>query len=150
MTESAIRAKIKTVLESVTGTGKVYGYQRGIHSEKVILSDYVSGGILNAWTVSRDNTEESKAVLGLGVSLGQSIKYKYGIEGYYALKDSSATEGTFSSLIGTIASTFRAKPNLDGVCFRHNYIQVQELGHRTVCDVLCHYTKLILEVEERV
>ena len=149
MSESAIRAKIKTILETASGIGRVYGYQRSIHHEKVVLSDLVSGGILNAWSISRDSTEEIKVILGLGASLGQSLIYQYEIEGYYALKDSTNTEGTFSDTIASIASVFRAKPNLDGVCFRHNYIRVQEISQATLCDVLCHYTKLILEVEER-
>ena len=149
MSESTIRNKIKTVLESVSGIGKVYKSQRSLHSEKVVLSDLVVNSILNVWNISRDTTSEEKVILGMGAALGQSIQYRFEIEGWYALKDLFGTEETFSTLIASISDTFRAKPNLDGVCFRHNYIQVQEVSQITLCDVLCHYTKLILDVEER-
>lgn len=49
--------EVVTLVQAVTGIGKVYGYWNHAESEAELKEKYVSGGLIHAWVVTRESTE---------------------------------------------------------------------------------------------
>ena len=152
MSESAIRAQIKTILEAVTNIGKVYDYERWSADWTAFINLFkitVSGvDQIRGWEISRRSVGEKKVVIGVG-SLAHEDDHLFIIKGYMSVKDASATEKTFNTLIESIKTAFRANPNLNATCERHGRIQAPVIDFRIFGDVFCHYAELNLTVYER-
>jgi len=145
MSYSTVRDKIEAILNTATGIGKVYDYDRLERSESGFKTAFTSGSKINAWTISRFSVAEIQEA-----SLRTNANTVWIIRGYYSLDAAGASEHNFQELIESIRSKFREKPTLDGLVLTTSFIQVNIIEPRMFGAVLCHYTELRLETTEEI
>ncbi|MBL3601298.1 MAG: hypothetical protein JMN25_15775 [gamma proteobacterium endosymbiont of Lamellibrachia anaximandri] len=144
-------ADLKTVkqavvdkLASVTGIGKVQGYERYAKRNSDMLALYKEGSQVLGWYVRRTKTSESSDYPGRW-----DRTYSWVIRGFMGLDDSEQTELLFDDLIEASCAAFRDDDTLGGVvdtCIIGNEagIQVQDSGPVMFAGVLCHSATLAL------
>lgn len=154
MSETAIRAKIKTKLESVSNIGNVYDTERYFNNEAdrlaIMKATISSVDQIRSWMFSQNSSDEKQIIVGVGATSGVEIKREYIIKGWLGLRDSETTEKTLLSLVELITSAFRTDRTLTGSCFLHEGIKVIKISHIDMTGILCNYCELSLVVLERV
>lgn len=145
MSEAAIRAAIKSTLESVSGMGTVHDYVRWADNWGDFLSLFkTESNKINGWCFSRVKTPMLQRTIG-----EVERAYIYTLRGYYGLKDSDATEKTFQALIEAAQEAFLTDETLGGACettrpdsgpmngavgLQADIVEIRKFG-----TVLCHY-----------
>lgn len=147
MSESAIRTEIKTILNGITGIGKVHDYERFAVDERKFLDFFkdTSSGKIFGWEITRDNIKTEK--------ITQKFKFTHGfvIKGYYGLQDSSASEIFFQAVVDAILIKFIGT-NITGT---EGFIKPQSpvIQARMFGGVLCHYSEIkfdVIEIVEKI
>jgi len=143
-TLSDLKAKIKTILEAISEVGVVNGYERWTNRYVKFLEFYKPSGEdkINGCEISRESTLE------VPESLGPRYLDTYGfiIRYYYSLDDEAGSEDELDEIIELIRAAFRANRTLDGLCQRHDFIQVPLIEPRFFSNVLVHYAEMTLTV----
>jgi hypothetical protein len=133
-------------IQAVAGIGKVYGYHNHVESEAEIKANYVLGGIIHAWIVTREAT----AVEDIGNH--SRHRHKIVILGYRSVEKHPDGEQRHQDLVELVRAIFdpqgsRHLPNQAG--WVRTPIQVEEFGAARFSDIgLCWYAKLSFEVEQ--
>ena len=155
---SAVLSQIKTMLEAISGIGKVYKYERDARSRSKFIELFkTSDGLINAWMLSRKRTPQKVYAQGGSTTRTHLIK----ITGIYGLDDVEETELTFQYLIEDIVDAFDPSDsddrNLSDNCFSiapvenapegQGGIQVDTVGLLNVGGLLCHFCELSLYVQ---
>ncbi len=147
MSETAIRAKIKSIMDTVTDIGKVHDYERWTADWSQFLNLFKAniGGKdqIRGWEILRksapaeyiDNVEEM-------------TKHLFIVRGYMGVQDASATEKTFNVLIEAVRAKFRFNFTLDGLCELAGPVSVDLVEVRSFGGTLCHYCELSLPAQE--
>jgi len=144
VSEVAIRAQIKTIMEGVSGMGIVHDYVRWASTwEKFLEFFKTSSKKINGATITRVKTPEE-----CESSNHNSRRHRYLIRLYYGLKDDAATEITFQLLVENTCAAFRAKRTLNDTAEDSGPPQVEVVELRMFGSVLCHYGEISLEAEE--
>jgi len=146
MTESAINAGIKTVLDGVSSIANVHDYVRWSNSWGTFLALFkdTDNDKINGWAFSRKSTATQN------VNIGEIEKaHVYVVRGYYGLKDEDASEKTFQGIVEDAQTAFFADETLGGVCdtTRPDWgpmagavgLQIDIIEIRKFGTVLCHY-----------
>jgi hypothetical protein len=153
MSEALIRAQIKTILETASGIGAVYDYERYARS----LGDYFAlmtktgQTTVNGWIIHRERTVSAPITLGIKGQIERIHTFR--IAGLYEMDDSAGSEKTFQGILDAIFEAFRANPTLNATATRHDQIQIDDV---TVCiedeygGNLYHVAECTLNVTERV
>jgi len=144
--EPTIRARIKTVMDTVSGVGLVYTRERWASDWAAYLSAFkatVSGAdYIRGWTIACE-----AAIRGEGDFGDTNVErtYRFRIRGYYGLDDAAASENAAFALTEAVMDALDADATL------HSYYSaplcscpVFEL--RMYGDVLCHYMEIEQEV----
>lgn len=145
MSEVTVRAKIKTMLEAVTGIGKVYGYRRWANDDGDFISlfkDTTSGRILG-WMISRE-----KCAAEYLDNAEEEATHGYLLQGYMGLKDADQTEILFNALIELVRAKFRLDFSLGDTAEQAGPVSVDLIETRVFGNVLCHCAELRLPVKE--
>ena len=155
MSESVVRARIKTIMESASGVYNVYDTERYFNTEadrlSVMKATVNDVDQIRAWMISQGSGEEKQDIIGVGTSSGGVlIRRHYIIKGWLGLKDSETTEKTLNTIISNIQKKFRDNRNLSGDCWMHEGLQVDKISHIDMTGILCNYCELSLVVLERV
>lgn len=153
MSLSLIRAEYKTILESVTGIGKVHDYSRLATDWKVFLDLFKdpSSETILGWEISREASPEERLHLS-GASPGSVSDRKHImlIRGYSSLQDATGTQKTFDNLIEAICDKFRPLITLNDVALKvETPMIVSVVTEREFGGVLCHYAELRQAVWDR-
>lgn len=146
MSEAAIRAKIKSTLEGVSGIGQVYDwnrYSRSLAKLLALLRD-ASGNLLG-WEITRRSVSQ---VRGTMPSLYRH--HTYAIHGIMSVDDASASEKTLQALVDDIMDAFKNDPTLGGVCMNSDPLQVVTIDYEDINGTLYHVIELRLTAIERV
>ena len=147
MSEASIRAGIKSVLNTVADIGAVHDYERyptnNDWSAFLTLFKATIGGVdqVRGWTLSRRSSSDS---------MNNPVPHAYIIRGMMSFKDSTETEKTFTTLIESVRTAFRADKTLSGNALGHDFIQVSLQEPRFFGGVLCHYCELSITAYEHV
>lgn len=159
---NAIKSAIAARLATVTGIGRVHTYLRWAVTDADFLKVAMTGGAINIWQVTRDQTEER------WLTTGEVWRaHRLAIFGGYGLMDSSATEHTFQDLIERVARKFRTRDawTLGGLVEStapymgpeasasvllgaRGGIQVSSIEHRMVHSVLVHWAQLTIGIQD--
>jgi hypothetical protein len=153
MSESAIRAQIKVILESIPDIGNVYSVRKYYNTQAdrlAIMKTSISGvEQIRTWMIYRDGLPESNQILlGLGADKGREIIHKYIIEGWIGLKDADSTELTLNSLLDSIEKAFATNRTLNDTCFYHDGIIIDKIDVVDMTGILCNHCELSLRVRE--
>lgn len=134
-----IRSAIAAKLQSVTGIGNVFEYERYAAGEKDFRLLYASDESLLGWHIRRVGRKEDAA--------NSEVLTEWEIRGFKAFQDAAASELAFDDLIDDILAAFRADPTLGKVLL---YPRDKSSGIPDLADsgpvmfggVLCHAAKL--------
>ena len=146
MSESTIRAAIKTTLSGVSNIGQVHDYERWASDWSKFIAFFkvrISGvDHVRGWEIGRKApiSEDETSVK----------KHTYAIKGYMGVDDAAQSEKTFNTLVDAAAAAFRSDRTLGGAALGHDFIQVDALDTRSFGGVLCHYAELSLTVYEHI
>jgi hypothetical protein len=147
---SDIKARLKTVLEGVTGIGVVYEYVRWGNDEKAWKEIFTtSDQKFHCWQITRRSTGEDQ----VSFPSVNSRVHEMQIMGFLGLKDVDDTEATFQNLIEAICTDLRDEakdPPLNGQAFKVEAPQVENVGHKVIAGVLSHSCDIIINVHEYV
>ena len=108
---TTIVESIVTLLQPVTGIGKVLDYSRYTASEKQRLDTYVSGGLLNCWIVTRESTAAHDRGAG---SLNVRDRHTIVIEGFRAVSSAADSEKSHQDMVEAVRSQLHANRKLPG------------------------------------
>lgn len=139
MTLAQMRAALKVVLDTVPGVGRTYDYFRLAHHAAEVQADFKQAGKLHAWFLTLADDEPFTEARYVGCS---RVTGKFWLHGYYALDANGASEKTFEGIVQAAITTFRDDAQLSGAAIDSGPLRVKEFGHRTFCDVVCHYAQL--------
>jgi len=146
MSLSTVRAKMKTVIEAVTGIGTVNDYKRYTHDWATYKDLFQKSSKLNTWEIQR-TTVESDPYGGSGGR--EDRKHDFIIRGFYAVSDDLASEKTFHDLADLIIDAFRDKPDLEGVANILNFPIIANFSEQMFGGVLCHIVEIQVSASER-
>ena len=144
---SDIRTQIKSVIESVITSGKVYEYERLADTwEKTISLYKTTGGKYHGWTISRQQTATQAE--------RYRIKHRahiFRIQAFYSLNDVDASELTFQDLLESVEAAFDVDKTLSGTCETTwptwwpmagiPGFSIDNVSNRMVAGVLCNYAE---------
>lgn len=146
MSLSTVRAKIKTLIEAVTGIGTVYDYKRYVNDWESYKDKFISSDKLNTWEIQRLSVESSS----YGGSGGrEDRKHDFIIRGFYGINDKLESEKTFQDLADLVINAFRDQPDLSGVANIINFPITAEFTEGKLGQVLSHIVEIKLSVSER-
>lgn len=144
MSEAAIRAQIKTDLESVSGIGVVHDRQRFSRSWAEWFKLMTSDGVVNGWTIHRQATPGTRA------NVAQvEREHSFAIFGVYNLDDENNSEATFQALIESIFAVFRDDPTLNDTALETDPLNVDDVDVEEYGGRLYHVCDLTLTARER-
>ncbi len=152
MSESGIRAQIKSTLEAVTGFGAVHDYERYPRSLADFFVAMTSGSPaqVNGWVIHREATRSERATIGVSGQVERAHSYR--ITGFYALDDADGSEKDFQALLEAIFTAFRGEW-LASAAWRSDLLQVESVTVTSVDEMgadLYHIAECSLIVYERV
>ena len=146
MSLSTVRAKMKTVIESVSGIGQVHDYKRYVHDWDSYKELFAKNQKINTWEIQRNHVESDP----YGGSGGREDRmHVFIIRGFYAVSDDLASEKTFQDLADLVIDAFRNKPDLDAVANIINFPITADFQESMFGGVLCHVVEIRLSVSER-
>ncbi len=150
------RDEIKTLLEAVTGIGKVYAKNPNTADEKKFKDDYVSSNVVNAAFITRaDGAEDIGDIGSMDETREIEITEKndfWRITLLYGYNDGGTpSEDTFQGLVDAIEDKFRFLQDLnDKAEFSYPLQRVVSGVFTFFGDVLCHKAEWRLQVESRI
>ncbi len=146
MSESAIRAKIKTTLQGVSGIGAVHDYDRYSRS----LAEFfklMSGGSpakINGWMIHRGKTPAQR---DNAATIQRA--HTFTITGIYELDDENASEKTFQALLEAIFEAFKSDITLGGTALNSDPLSIDDVDVDEYGNRLFHVAELTLVVYDR-
>ncbi len=154
MTEAAVRATIKAILDSVTDVGKTHDRTRWAVTFDAILAFFKTtiGGKkqIRGWDIGYSGFEQAPASLQ-----GYYRIHSYTIRGRLAANDSEATETTMTALAEAVvnaldqSATFGAK-KVSSYPRQLGPAQLGTFEYRIFGDTLVHYVEITQQAVEMV
>jgi len=148
MSYSAILALLKTIVDSVDGTGKVHDYQRLAQNEQQFISFFVTNKVVNGWQITRRSTpqkfEDSKEKDG---TLIEAI-HEYILTGFRGIDDANASEKTFQVLAETVSDALASDTTLQAAGYNIGAPQILVVEPRAFGHVLCHVAEISIQIAE--
>ncbi len=150
------RDAIKTLLQSVSGIGKVYTKSPNTTDEKKFKDDYVVNGVVNSVFVVRgDGTETIGDIGSVDETREIEITQKgdfWRITLLYGYSDGATpSEDSFQTLVDAIEDKFRFLQNLNSTAeFSYPLQRVVSGVFAFFGDILCHKAEWRLQVESRI
>jgi hypothetical protein len=156
MSETAIRAAIKSEIEAALPNAIVHDYERWAKNwSDVITLLKTSGNIVHSWMISRRQVVRQQAT-----HCEIEVCHIYTIRGVYGLNDSNGSEKTFQGHIDSLTEAFDDDQTMGGVCdtIHPDFgpltgavgLQVNDISHRMFGTILCHYAECSLGAIELV
>ena len=145
MSEAAIIAQLKTILEGVSGIGTVYAYEPYTPDLRRFKELFVAGGRVNAVTVTREAT---RAVERTNTQVER--QHRFVIRWYYAVDTEGTTETAFQALLEAAFTALLDNYTLGGTAETSTPLQVDSVRPVMFAGVLCHRAEMSLEAQELV
>lgn len=143
MSETLLRAEIKTLMDSVTGIGVVHDYQRWITDWAKFLDafkDKASKTVIG-WQITRSGFDVAEFT-----SNKYKVTHKFKLIGIYALKDSAKSEHLFNAVVEAVV--LKMLSNTITGAQGKSVPKLGALQERVFGSVLCHYAEIDLPVTE--
>ncbi len=157
MSESLIRAQIKSILRTASGIGAVHDYPRTPRSLADFFSLMRSAGIVNGFAFYRQSFANSHKTLG-HTTLGGTVttckekSHRYVFAGIYEVDDAGASMNDLQALLESIADKFDDNPTLNGTAESHSLFQLDAVYYSEpgeYGDNIYHLVEASLTVNER-
>ncbi len=147
MALGTIITEIVTLLAQVSGIGKVLDYSRYTSGEKERLDTYVSGGVLNAWIVTREATAARDVGAG-----PKNIREQHSIviHGYRAVTSAADSEKLHQDLVEAVRAKLHDNRKLLGGGWLSAPVSVRAFNTVMFFNaVLCWHAELVVTAEEK-
>lgn len=156
--ETTIRARVKTVLESVTDVGVVHDYERYNNDMTTLLAQFVTKidgeDQLRTWMISLDPGQSMRQQLigfeGVGAGDNILVTYSYRVRGFMAVNDEAESEKTFAALALTIMLALEADTTLKGEQLERDtpIVAGMTMNYSMLAGVLCHAVEIKINPQE--
>jgi len=153
--EPTIRARIKTVVESVSNAGPVHNRVRlpkDWEALKALFSITIEGEItLRGWEISlRRVAQEIETFQGGGDAETTSVTYTYQLRGFASFIDTESSEITFTALALAVSKAIQEDTTLDAYVWERETPAVAAMDFNEVmfAGVLCHSVEITLVFQE--
>ena len=154
MSLSIVRAKIKTLVEAVSGIGKVHDYERYTHDWKQYQKLFTKNNKVNVWQIERPTFLRYVHATTGPTNGVERVIHDFTIRGFYGLSDALASEKTFQDIVEGVCQEFRGYPTLDGTAEMIKMSPDQPItGSITkeyLGSVLCHMVEIRISIQEKV
>lgn len=152
MSESGIRAQIKSTLEAVPGIGAVHDYERYPRSLGDFFLAMTSGSPsrVNGWVIHRASASAERVTLGRGGQIERGHGFR--ITGFYQLDDADGSEKDFQALLEAVFEAFKGDWYA-AAAWRADLLQIESVTVTAVEETgadLYHIAECSLAVYERV
>lgn len=155
--EATIRARIKTVMETVTDIGQVHDYERWADDWETLLARFKSviddSEQLRGWTISLARLAQEVATFG-DTSYGETIAatYDYHVRGFMGVDDANASEKTFAALVVSVVEAMEDDATLAGWRIERDspVVAVGDMAYKMFGGVLCHAVDMVVRLQEYV
>ena len=154
MSLDTVRTEMKTIIEAVSGIGKVHDYERYTHDWKKYEQLFTKADKVNTWQIERPTF--SRYVHGSqGPTAGvERVIHDFIIRGFYALSDELASEKTFQDIVEAVCQAFRNKPTLNDKAEMIKISSDSPVTGRIFKDylgaVLCHIVEISISIQEKI
>lgn len=148
MSHDTALAAVKSTLQGVANIGNVHDYVRWHKDWPNMLTMFKvtsPTSQIRTWDISRKSTSETEKACRTNLRV-----HDFRIRGFMSLDDSAATEKTFQTLLEAVAAAFRNKPTFSGTVLIVDPLQIENVDHVMVGDVLCHMAECSLRVTEEI
>ena len=154
MSLDAIRTQVKTTIETVSGIGKVYDYERYTHDWKQYNRLFTKNDKLNTWQIERPTfTRWIEATSGASTGVERVVHHLV-IRGFYALNDELESEKTFQDLMEAVTQVFRSDATLNSTAETIIESRSMPMTGTIYKDflgaVLCHIGEINISIQEKV
>ena len=147
MSETTIRARIKTVVDAVPNSGLIHDYGRYADQIDAMRTLYVStiGGssVLRAWTISCNRVMPTLPDFD-----GKFAEYHYVLRGYWQLDDSAASEKSALAMGLAVMAALDADATLQAYFTEH--ASMPRFEPWIFAGMLVHYTEIEFVIAEEV
>lgn len=152
MSESGIRAQIKSTLEAVSGIGAVHDYERYPRSLADFFLAMTSGSPaqVNGWVIHRESARAERATMGRGGQIERAHGFR--ITGFYQLDDAAGSEKDFQALLEAVFTAFKGDW-VGTAAWRSDLLQIESVTITSVEETgadLYHIAECSLIVYERI
>jgi len=151
-----IVAKIKTLLEGVSGIGRVYDKPINLRTLKELrdvasVYDSVRGEhIINCWIIERVSARDERGGTRVEVPIQQAIREEtYRISGVYSYYDNGDSAVKFHDLIDAIMAKFLPEVSFGDADKVAGPLVARNIGYRTFGEIVCHSVDFELQVTYR-
>ncbi len=142
MSDAILRANIKTKLETVSGIGIVYDYERFAADDGRFIELFKhSNGKIMGWEITRNAVPKIEPRGGKF-----RVTHAYLIKGYYGLRDADRSEVAMNVIVDAVLLTFMSAKTTGAAS--HTLPRVNTIHARTFGQVLCHYAEIAIDVPE--
>lgn len=154
MSLDLIRSEMKSIIEGVSGIGKVHDYERYTHEWKQYEKLFTLASKVNVWQIERPSFSRYVNA-SKGPSNGvERVVHDFIIRGFFGLSDELASEKTFQDIVEGICQAFRDKPDLNGTAemikISHDFPVTGAIRKDYLGAVLCHIVEISISIQERV
>lgn len=153
--EPTIRARIKTVIESVANVGVVHNRLRFTKNGADVKEFFTVniGGVttIRGWEIQlRRVVQATETFQGSGDAETTAVSYFYMLRGFASFVDVDASEITFDALVLAIIKALEEDATLDAYVWERETPAVTETVFSEVmmADVLCHSVEMTLLFQE--
>jgi hypothetical protein len=146
---SAINAALVSILEGVSGIGRVHNRVRYTTALETFRTLYSVSGFINAWSVSREATTEERKNTRHSDPISVVRVHRFRLRGFYSLSDTDGTELTFQALVDDVVEAIRANVTLNGTAVWNDGLQVESIGYVMLFEaLLVHAAECVVLVHE--
>lgn len=152
--EATIRARIKTVLETVSNIGQVHDYERWADDWNTLLTLFkstISGtDQIRGWAITCEGWTQDLVGFGGFGDDAVLVSYSYRVRGWLGVDDSAETEKTMAALAGSAAAALEADATLQSKALDNPepVVRSVRLEYRMFAGVLCHYAEIWIRAQE--
>jgi len=153
MSETTVRASIKTLIESVSNVGLVYDNEPFADSWDVFISRFntviLGVDMIRGWTISCEAIPAQGFVATGSRDTGNEYDYEYHIRGYQGFDYEADTENTFLLIALAIMAALNGGI-VGGTVFNADLAQLTSYTPRVFGGVLCHVAEITQIVREQI
>jgi len=153
---TSITSKIKTLLEGVTGIGKVYDKPIDLRtyddlkSYATIYDATLGKNIVNCWIIERASARDIRGGAGIGFAIQEAEREEvYKISGVYAYYDHGDSVVAFQKLLDRILQKFLPEITFDDPDTIASPLVARSIGFRTFGEIVCHSVDFELTIRYR-
>lgn len=152
MSFATIRTEVKTILEAVSGIGRVHDFIRHTTFWYELSKKHTEKQIVNDWEITRISIVQNLAAVQTQIAAEPTFDdiHTVQITGRMGLQDNSESEKTFQSLVDGVITALRKNPDLNQTVVKSIQPINTTVDHDNFNGILVHQAIITFDAQERV